>query len=324
MELFNEFLSGKLQAVIDLMLASRPDSQKNSFTSVEIAELLHQNHVEENAYDVIRTFSALGILAKTGNNSFQISESFAVRRPLEPPISLLEQEYLNYVVSNIPEAESFLTSLDITNGCSTGSLSYIQAVKGRGDGSRISFRRMQVILQAITDRRTLRYTYFTKGNRRLRQDEQIPFRLEYNVYDGRWWLLLYLQEQERTVKVKLEHITDAVLGRPHNVTDKEIQTVICQKYLRHDRVQLIVRDERNAIERTFLMLGQNPELTARRKEDGSVEVAFSWFEYDREEIVKKLMYLGDAVTVLGPSEICGRLAERLRKALALQEQSAVN
>ena len=72
------------------------------------------------------------------------------------------------------------------------------------------------------------------------------------------------------------------------------------------------------------MLGQNPELTARRKEDGSVAVSFSWFEYDKEEIVKKLMYLGDAVILLGPPEIRNRLAERLRKALALQEQSSVN
>lgn len=312
MELFNEFLSGRLQAVIDLMLAG---ARGRVLTRQEVTALLTRNHILENCYDVIRSLMDLGILTQVEKDRFCLAEEVAVGQPPAPPLSLLEEDYLAYALSQ-PEADWFLGE---RRAGGPSPLSCIQAVRGGDQAPPIPSEMARVLTQAIVKRYTLRYTYRTRDNPTPRQDEQIPFRLEYHVFDRRWWLILYLQEQERTVKVKLEHIQAASLGRPHQVTDEAIQAVIRRRYLHPEPVRLLIRDERNAVERAFLTLGHNPDLTASRQPDGSVMVRFSWFSYDLEEIVKKLMYLGDAVQVLGPPDLCGRLAQRLRTALAVRQ-----
>lgn len=315
MNLFNEFLSGKFQAVIDLMLAGACGRE---LSREELETLLEQNHIRGNQSDAIRFFEKLGLLVRTERDRFRLAEGITVAKNLDPPVSRMEEEYLQYAARQ-PEAQYFLGDLaERLRTDTSDNLSFLQTVQGGDEEPQISPELFQTMLKAIAERYTLCYTYRTREDPQLRADEQIPFRLEYNVFDRRWWLLLYLREQNRTVKVKLEHIRSARLGKKHEVKDEDIREAVCKRYLRKDPVRLLVRDEKNAVERTFLTLGQSPNLTACRQEDGQVLVTFQWFDYDREDLVKKLLYLGDAVTLLGPPEIREHLIRRLREALDIQ------
>ena len=59
MELFNEFLSGRFQTLIDLLLLGGRQTQ---FTKRELEDIFVRNHIKRNAYDEIKYWMKLHIL----------------------------------------------------------------------------------------------------------------------------------------------------------------------------------------------------------------------------------------------------------------------
>ena len=313
MELFHELISTRFQTLIDLLLLG---TRQPCLTKEDLEEVFRRNHIHRNGTEEIRYWESLRLLVPgPRKGTYRLGEEINPSEPWLPPISTLEESYLDRCL-RLPEAKAFSLSPR-----SSSAPSGPDFIRERGGGAKQPLPQpeiLQIVLQAIGERRKLRYTYRTRQSPEPREDEQIPFRVEHQVFDRRWWLILYLPDQQRTVKVPLGHILSARLGPPHQVPDGEIQDVIRRRYLAQERVTLLIRDKHNALERAFLTLGQNPKLSACSLGDGQVRMSFDWYRYDREELVREFLYLGEYVSLQEPEELRRCLADRLRQAIARQ------
>ena len=65
-----------------------------------------------------------------------------------------------------------------------------------------------------------------------------------------------------------------------------------------------------------------PEMTSRKLDKENVELKFRYYDWDKELIIKKLLYLGKYVTLVAPSDISDKIRKRLESALMNVDNSA--
>lgn len=233
------------------------------------------------------------------------------------PAGVTEREYLQHIL-RLPEAGLFLD----------GQLRAMLLEEGEDPFSRI--RRLQpepmegvaeicpqdfqTVLQAIREKRQICYRYRTKASDVYVNASCVPWKLEHSVYDRRWWIILYDPEADRTIKAVLSNLCQVQLGAQHNVTEEQILAAL-DKLKEPEPVRLLVEDKRNALERCFLSFENREVLESRDLGDQRYVLAFSYYRFDTEEILRKLLYLGPAVTLVGPESLKEMLRSRIMQAL---------
>lgn len=149
----------------------------------------------------------------------------------------------------------------------------------------------------------------------IQASHMVPFRLEHSVLDGRWWAILYHPEEDRPIKARLERLAGMEFDGRHAVSEERMREVILRQ-VEPEPVVLRIEPQRNALERMFLTFENALDLSARLLDDGSVRLTFSLFRFDRRDVVKKLLYLGEAVTLEQPAALRDALREKLEQCLA--------
>ena len=295
------------QFLLDLMEAFR---FSKTVSNEQVSRLLMQNHLTESE-----------LLPWLGERNLIYQDKTGVRltdaiAPFIPPLSELEREYLADILCS-EEAKLFFPGEIPSVPGDRSRLSYIrrQNASGRNDRPiQYDSAIFRTILTGICQRRRLLHTWRTRDSEMVRTSELIPFRLEYQGYDGRWWVIFYDDAEDRLVKSQLQNILSASLGNVHAVSDETIQSSIL-KHRVPEPLKLHIRDEKNALERCFITFDDVLELDGERLEDGSYSLTLSYLDFDEKEIVKKLMYLGECVTVESPERVRSALIEKIRRAL---------
>lgn len=106
------------------------------------------------------------------------------------------------------------------------------------------------------------------------------------------------------------------LDGPHTMREEQLREVILRQ-VEKEPVVLRVSPQKNALERTFLTFENALDMNAQMLEDGGVRIQFSLFRFDRKDVVKKLLYLGEAVILEQPLSLREALRERLAQCLSL-------
>lgn len=251
----------------------------------------------------------------------RLGDLYALDRQPAPvlPLGQVEREYLQYILT-LPEATLFLP--EQTNAAlitqPPGWMDYICRFEPKGmslpknpgpDGFRI-------LLEAIKTRRMIHYQYRTKGSRLWKEAQCLPWKLEYSAYDRRWWIILYDPADQRTIKAPLNHLYGVRLGKKGDVT--EAQLLETMDRLRMDEpVTLRLTDRHNALQRCFLAF-ENQEIrsSCRIVEGGQVHylLTFDAYRFDEEEILRRLMHLGDNVALLSPGTLRLKLIDQVEDA----------
>ena len=143
----------------------------------------------------------------------------------------------------------------------------------------------------------------------------MPWKLEYSAYDRRWWVILYDEQAGRTIKAKLSSLKDITLDRPAQSTQEEIAQAM-ENLLVPEPVVLRVANARNALERCFLVLENQLFTQTVLEEDGNCRLEFRYYRFDEDEILRRLLYLGPDVTLLGPGRMKDKLLVLLEQALS--------
>lgn len=313
MELFHEYYSSQCQFAFDLLARAKT---KPEFTGRELSSILSENHAPDLYTEIRKQFLESGFLVEKSNGSYALGDGFA---PFRAPLSDLERAYLSYLCGT-PEAALFLAQ---------ETLDKIKTACGQADGDMFAqIRRppapcappadpqvFRALLEAIAHRQMVRYRFRPAGQAQWSQASRVaPFRLEHSVLDGRWWAILYLLDENRPVKARLERISDVELAGPHNVPEETMRQAILRQ-VEDEPIVLRITPEKNALERAFLTFENGLDMNARLLEDGSVRLTFSLFRFDRKDVVKKLLYLGEAVTLEGPRSLCNEMREKLEACL---------
>ena len=316
MDLFNAYYNSETQFLLDLFSLNR------DFTEEEACVIARQKHTYAPYNDLketVRKWVDKGILLPAEDGKLKINDERGLR-PFAAPLNQIESEYLSNICGT-EEAKLFLKERPaaVPSEKADAPLRYIKRQNSAGRKKELETVDPEVfraILQAIYRRERIEDTFRTNQDPTPREAVVIPYRIEYGVYDGRWWLIAYNEEEKRTIKVKLENILAVRPAGRHTVPEEEIRQAIYRQ-LEPEPAVLHIIDRKNALERCFLLFESMLDMTAYQLGGEEYELHFRFFRWDRNIIVRNLLYLGENVTLKSPASLIEDLRTELRRALAL-------
>lgn len=317
LKMLNHFQSRQMQFALELCARAEGFG---ALSAAEIRRIAVNKYGLQSPMELLEWLTAAHFLKKEGNQYLLECRPAPVL-----PAGQLEREYLQYILT-LPEAELFLSeqTRQALGGEPSAWMAHIRRFEPKGmelpcNPGPEGFR---LLLEAIETQRYIRYRYRQKSSKNWQEAKSRPWKLEYSAYDRRWWVILYNEEERRTIKAPLNHLRDLHLGGKSDVEEEEILATMDQ--LRKDEpVVLRITDSHNALQRCFLTF-ENQEIRESRRivEDGQVyyELTFDWFRFDEEEILRRLMHLGGNVALLSPEPLRQKLIERVDKAMELNRE----
>lgn len=319
MEIFHEYYNSDVQCLLELFSLNRP------FTEREAEGIARSNHVHlpyGSFQPVLHRWEEAGLLQKTDDGRCVPGDRL---RSFVAPLNRIEADCLASLCGS-EAAGWFLPETLSRRLAAVGSetrVPFDPSCEPSGDHSFSSEEktRFQTLLEAIRTRRMVEYTYRTAASSEIRRARMSPFRLEYSVFDGRWWLISYSREEDCTVKSRLENLRSVTILPEAAAPESAIRAAIERHLLPEPLVLRIAGEDagklRNALERCFLAFENMQEMDAVRWNESEYELRFRYFDWDRHLIVRKLMLLGEYVTVLSPRSVIEELTGELRAALSL-------
>lgn len=335
MNLFNEYYSSEMQFILTIFALNRP------FSLEEACRIAETSHIYADRYRLMESVRALldkwvnndllKIIEANNKTLYAVSTirdtSNALNKIIQPfvmPINNIESEYLAEAFrtneaalffDKVPDCIKGLESSEkfscIRNCYSQGRMSEFQAI------SRDNFTK---IIHAIYERRHIAYSYTTRMDPIPKICNIIPYRIEFSVFDGRLWLILYDEEKDDTVKARLKNIHNVSLSDSHNVEEAIIEKAI-KRHMSEQYAVLHIKNQNNAFERCYMLFEDMPDMSSKRIDSDKAELKFRFFDWDKELIVKKLLYLGKYVTLVEPKEIVNEVISRLKNSMSGSEGS---
>lgn len=171
---------------------------------------------------------------------------------------------------------------------------------------------LSVILQAIRYGRMVEYEYRTRDDPRPRGASALPWKVEYGAFDRRWWVIFYDPAQRRTIKARMGNLSRLRLGDAATIHPDEVEAAM-DRLLEPEPVILRVTPTRGALERCFLAFEDQLFVETRQESRKACTLRFRWYRFDRGVILRRLLYLGSGVTLLGPSSLQQELLALIRR-----------
>lgn len=235
------------------------------------------------------------------------------------PLSQIENEYLDYILA-LPEARLFLDdalrqelSVNATQYTSFPELQRLSTSEA-GTVSNIEPVVFRKLLDAMRNKQWISYTYRTNTSHQKTQASAVPWKMEYSAFDRRWWIILYLPDEHRTVKAKLANLHELQFGKCSNITDGQILSAM-EKLLAPEEITLRILPERKALERCAMVFERQMFQSYSKEADGSYVFKFRYYKFDENEILRNLLYLGSSVQLLAPESMRAKMLDLLDKVL---------
>lgn len=311
MELFNEYYNSEVQFLLTLFSFNRPFSEGEAIAAVKDTYV----YVPYSNYtNVIEKWIKQGLIEKINDKYYQVNYNFHLNS-FAAPLNSLESEFLSDIYDT-KEAELFLgQGLNAFSSSPKGSMfdciKHQNSLGKQTESENINQIVFRKIMSAIYEKQYIEYEYITNTDPTVQKSISIPYRLEYSVFDGRWWLISYNEEQDRTIKSRLENIKAVKPGKKHNIAEDTIHSAIL-RHIAATPVKLHIADEKKALERCFLCFEDMLDMTAYKLNEKEYELRFKYFDWDQHIIVKKLLYLGENVVVKSPDIIIKELVAELK------------
>lgn len=311
MKLFNKYQSRTFQFALELMARLE---REDALEEKEVQKTARERGLDY-AGQVLEPLYRAGILEREGRGC-RLSGDLSFPRL---PAGHAERAYLKKIL-RMPESELFLEEplreklVDVSEEAEDFADIQDYAPAGEPLPARPGPEGFRVLLSAIHQRFLIQYTYRTRDDDTPRSSVTLPWKLEYSAYDRRWWVILYDSGKKRTIKARLDHLENIQLAGPAEASEEEIEAAM-DRLMEPDPVVLRIRRTRGALERCFLVFeNQMFEETSQESED-CYRMSFRYYRFDRTEILRRLLYLGPAVTLLGPESLRAELAKLLDAAL---------
>ena len=315
MKLFHRYQSRAFQSALTILALLE---RQNSLSRADLDRIARKFGLDYGD-QIVAPLVRAGILEQSGS---------VCRRGEDWPLfhlapGKLEQDYLQYILT-LPEAELFLNPTDreklAQSGGDRSALEAVQRFLPQGEPLPAHPGRtgVQAILRAIREGRLIRYQFRTREVETYQESTMRPWRLEYSAYDRRWWAILYHPQEKRTIKARLDNLRDIQLLGPSDISGEEIQRAM-DRLLEPEPAVLQVRPTKGALERCFLVFEHQMFLETRQLSPEVFRLSFQFYRFDRGEILRRLLYLGPAVELLGPESLRQDLLKLVDQALAEQD-----
>ena len=166
------------------------------------------------------------------------------------------------------------------------------------------------IWQALKNRQKLAYTYQDAGGN-IHQGICPPCRLEYDCAWHRLHLILWLEKEQRAIKLNISGIqeislTDISYGR-------EIEQYF-EDFLARNKTSVVLQlsPKNNAVDRCFAIFSSYDKQSVYDEDNDIYTLTITYYQFDREEIINYILSLGAAVTVMAPQDMRQSVIDRLK------------
>lgn len=186
-------------------------------------------------------------------------------------------------------------------------------------------KNFRTLLKAIIEHKTVRYCNVDRNGNKYCDKLSIPIRLEYSMRDGRMRVSMYSLDDNRSVMSNVHSLSNVEIEEDIKPTmDREtaIKLLRERKYSEEPLV-LEVTDIKNAMERCFMSFS-GLERSSKCIGEDKYEIKLSYYVFDEEEVIRKVLALGPYVKVISPSRIAEEVVKRIRKAIEMAEKDMIN
>lgn len=142
----------------------------------------------------------------------------------------------------------------------------------------------------------------------------LPCRLEYSIKNDRFRLLAVDSRSKGTPKVETLNLNRIKEITPTNVTAKRIPDIsrILQRSYYREPVQIIIKNQRNALERAMLQFA-NYEKSTRKIDDDTYECLIYYNKKAETELLIEILSFGPMIKVVGNDRFLQLVKERIKK-----------
>ena len=187
-----------------------------------------------------------------------------------------------------------------------------------GDIEKESPNDVKLIADAIRNGKSIIYDYETTANRKRVKEEAYPIKIHYSNIDSLFRVEVYTVApagKSRFSTLRLINLSNLQYG------NKRIPQDIQQEYLQKRKsemktVKLRVQPIRKTVERCFMMFSYYSRTATYDADKNEYILEIEYSEDDVNELIRNLLSLGPAVTVLEPVDLRNRVVDRIRNTIA--------
>ncbi len=322
MNLFNETYNCYFQIMKEIL------SRQDGFSLDDLQSQINHNGFEESLLYMIPKLSngEWNLLEKDDDLYYsKLSESFYV------PLSNLQKSYLKTILqdermqlfldsSQIESLQAHLT--DVPTLWNQNTFHYYDKFSDGDFFEDASYQtHFRTLLHAIKHKQYVDIDYSSRENHRVHH-HYIPCRLEYSIKNEKFRLLSAKKTSRNHHKTEasgnftleilnLERITDVTLLDKFCQHDIDLNSLIRSTYYK-EPVRLLIRNERNALERTMLHFA-NYEKNTTKINDNLYECLIYYNEAMETELLIEVLSFGPMIQVLGNERFLKQLKRRLNK-----------
>lgn len=178
-------------------------------------------------------------------------------------------------------------------------------------------KHFRTLLAAVTGHQYAAISYHSeKGNRITHQ--YLPLKLEYSEKNDRFRLLALQKRKTHTswiCTLNVRGITDVSLLPDCFEKEVSFESLIQRSYY-HEPVRLLIKNQRNALERTMLHFSNYKKKTKKIDED-TWECLIYYNSSMETELLIEILSFGPAVRVTGPPSFLRQIQARLKRQMEL-------
>lgn len=183
-----------------------------------------------------------------------------------------------------------------------------------GDDARSLSPVLSILFTALRTRKMISCKNRDRNNI-LHEDLLAPCRLEYDAAQNRYRLIAWLESEHRAIKINVSGIQEArILERAiPQETETYFQTFL---HRRQRFVTLSLSQRNNAVLRCFTLFASYDKEAIYDEKWQTYTLKIKYYSFDEREILRQILSLGAAVTVLAPEKMRRTICKTLRDAYA--------
>lgn len=143
----------------------------------------------------------------------------------------------------------------------------------------------------------------------------IPHKLEYDIRRDRFYFSCFPTDAGRPVKMDLKRLTSVTLGRPIEDYDKKIAALVKEQlYMMREAVpvRLKIADAQDALDRCAYLFSAY-DTVCHRTEEGDLVMDVTYYQFQRQSLVRLILYLGPYATVVSPEDMRAEIIDLVRR-----------
>lgn len=179
--------------------------------------------------------------------------------------------------------------------------------------------RLARIWKALREKKKIRYVNIDKSG--ARHDNTLaPCRLEYDAAMNRFFLIVWDETENRAVKINIHRLETLEITKESVSFDTEEKFMGFLSARKSEVVfRLVDKENTGAFDRCYsLFSAYDKEAFAEAEDVYNIKVYYQ--DFDRREIIARILSLGSAAIVLEPEDIRDEMVERLKQAWELYKE----